>query len=95
MLGGYRGSVLRDAKTHKRLWIPLKVGFGLRKADLGLGLEPEDELRSAETVIATSMLAQVGGWIDLGKKLKSVCSFLLSVSPRKGRAHAFFQTGND
>ncbi|GAA5862117.1 hypothetical protein JCM3774_006180 [Rhodotorula dairenensis] len=70
MLGGYRGSVLRDAKTHKRLWIPLKVGFGLRKADLGLGLEPEDELRSAETVIATSMLAQVGGWIDLGKKLK-------------------------
>ncbi|GAA5990400.1 hypothetical protein JCM10908_007353 [Rhodotorula pacifica] len=70
MLGGYRGSVLRDAKTHKRLWIPLKVGFGFRKADLGLGLEDEDELRSAERVIATSMLAQVGGWIDLGKKLK-------------------------
>lgn len=70
MLGGYRGSVLRDARTHKRLWIPLKVGFGFRKADLGLGLEEEDELRSAETVIATSMLAQVGGWIDLGKKLK-------------------------
>ncbi|BGP58015.1 hypothetical protein JCM8202v2_005672 [Rhodotorula sphaerocarpa] len=70
MLGGYRGSVLRDAKSHKRLWIPLKVGFGFRKADLGIGLEEEDELRSAETVIATSMLAQVGGWIDLGKKLK-------------------------
>ncbi|BGP27438.1 YJR098C-like protein [Rhodotorula toruloides] len=70
MLGGYRGSVLRDAKTKKRLWIPLKVGFGLRRADLGLGLEEEEEERAGETVVASSMLTQVGGMIDLGKKLK-------------------------
>ncbi|BGP43241.1 hypothetical protein JCM10449v2_007269 [Rhodotorula kratochvilovae] len=70
MLGGFRGSVLRDAKTNKRLWIPLKVGFGLRKADLGLGLEEEDELNSEERVIAGNMLTQIGGWIDLGRKLK-------------------------
>ncbi|BGP11170.1 hypothetical protein OF846_004714 [Rhodotorula toruloides] len=70
MLGGYRGSVLRDAKTRKRLWIPLKVGFGIRKADLGLGLEEVDEERAGERVVASSMLTQVGGMIDLGKKLK-------------------------
>ncbi|BGP35145.1 hypothetical protein JCM10296v2_006975 [Rhodotorula toruloides] len=70
MLGGYRGSVLRDAKTRKRLWIPLKVGFGIRKADLGLGLEDVDEERAGERVVASSMLTQVGGMIDLGKKLK-------------------------
>ncbi|GAA5966565.1 hypothetical protein JCM21900_005505 [Sporobolomyces salmonicolor] len=70
VLGGYRGSVLRDAKTNKRLWIPLKVGFGIRKADLRLGLEDEDELRSTETVIPGHMLMQIGGVIDLGKRLK-------------------------
>ncbi|GAA5901425.1 hypothetical protein JCM5296_003006 [Sporobolomyces johnsonii] len=70
VLGGYRGSVLRDAKTLKRLWIPLKVGFGIRKADLRLGLEDEDELRSTETVIPGRMLMQIGGVIDLGKRLK-------------------------
>lgn len=72
MMGGYRGSVLRDAKTKKRLWIPLKVGFGFRRADLGLGLEDEDEERAGERVVASSMLTQVGGMIDLGKKLKCV-----------------------
>ncbi|GAA5895683.1 hypothetical protein JCM6882_000368 [Rhodosporidiobolus microsporus] len=71
MLGGYRGSVLRDAKTHKRLWIPLRVGFGFRQADLGLGLEDEDELRSEETVVPGNMLCAIGGVVDLGKKLKA------------------------
>ncbi|GAA6051433.1 hypothetical protein JCM3770_000518 [Rhodotorula araucariae] len=70
MMGGFRGSVLRDAKTNKRLWIPLKVGFGLRRADLGLGLEEDDEMNSEERVIAGNMLTQIGGWIDLGRKLK-------------------------
>lgn len=69
-MGGYRGSILRDAKTNKRLWIPLKVGFGLRKADLGLGLEDEDELNSEERIVAGHFLSQISGWIDLGRKLK-------------------------
>lgn len=70
VLGGYRGSILRDAKTNKRLWIPLKVGFGLRKVDLSLGLTDEEEESSTETVIAGKMLMSVGGIIDLGKRLK-------------------------
>ncbi|GAA5827809.1 hypothetical protein JCM11251_007682 [Rhodosporidiobolus azoricus] len=70
MLGGFRGSTLRDAKTGKRLWIPLRVGFGFRQADLGLGLEDEDELRSTETVVPGNMLCALGGVVDLGKKLK-------------------------
>ncbi|GAA6015462.1 hypothetical protein JCM10207_008603 [Rhodosporidiobolus poonsookiae] len=70
MMGGFRGSVLRDAKTNRRLWIPLKVGFGFRKTDLGLGLEEEDERRSEETVVPGHMLCAVGGIVDLGKRLK-------------------------
>lgn len=48
VLGGYRGSILRDAKTLKRIWIPLRVGFGLRKPDLAIGLT--DEVRSLQQV---------------------------------------------
>ncbi|KAL8291586.1 hypothetical protein RQP46_002564 [Phenoliferia psychrophenolica] len=70
VLGGYRGSILRDAKTLKRIWIPLRVGFGLRKPDLAIGLTDEAELRSRETVVPGRMLMAVGGVIDLGKRLK-------------------------
>lgn len=31
VLGGYRGSVLRSAQDHRMLWIPVKVGLGIRK----------------------------------------------------------------
>ncbi|KAK4695478.1 hypothetical protein P7C70_g8544, partial [Phenoliferia sp. Uapishka_3] len=70
VLGGYRGSILREAKTGKRIWIPLRVGFGLRKPDLSIGFSDEDELRSRETVVPGKMLMSVGGVIDLGKRLK-------------------------
>ncbi|GAA5891620.1 hypothetical protein JCM8208_007344 [Rhodotorula glutinis] len=70
-LGGFRGSILRDARTNKRLWIPLKVGFGIRKVDLGLGLEDDDEPSSEERIVPGHMLSQIGGWIDLGRKLKN------------------------
>lgn len=46
MLGGYRGSILRDANTGRRLWVPLKVGFNVRKAELAIGLKEGDELKS-------------------------------------------------
>lgn len=49
MLGGYRGSILRDAHSGRRLWVPLKVGFNVRKAELAIGLTEEDELRSEYT----------------------------------------------
>ncbi|GAA5867660.1 hypothetical protein JCM8547_001334 [Rhodosporidiobolus lusitaniae] len=71
MLGGYRGSVLREASTNKRLWIPLRVGFGFRKADLGMGLDEEDEERSEEKIVPGRMLCQIAGAVDLGQKLKT------------------------
>ena len=50
MMGGYRGSILRDAQTGRRLWVPLRVGFNVRKADLAIGLTNEDELSSERTI---------------------------------------------
>lgn len=31
VLGGYRGSILRSAEDNRMLWIPVKVGLGIRK----------------------------------------------------------------
>lgn len=46
VIGGYRGSILRDSKTHRRTWIPvLKAGLNIRKINLVLGPNDEDELR--------------------------------------------------
>ncbi|KAK4052319.1 hypothetical protein OIO90_004400 [Microbotryomycetes sp. JL221] len=69
-LGGYRGSVLRDKKTHRRLWIPIKTGLTIRKVDLSIGLTDEDEERTAETIIASTQVMQIVGVLDLGKRLK-------------------------
>lgn len=46
VLGGYRGSILRDSRTHRRTWIPvLKAGLNIRKVNLMIGPSDEDELR--------------------------------------------------
>ena len=46
VLGGYRGSILRDSKTKRRTWIPvLKAGLNFKKINLQLGPTDEDELR--------------------------------------------------
>ncbi|KAM0749622.1 hypothetical protein T439DRAFT_314947 [Meredithblackwellia eburnea MCA 4105] len=84
VLGGYRGSILRDAKTRKRIWVPLKVGLGIRNPDLSLGLSDEDELNSTDTVIADKMLMAVGGIIDLGKRLKDKLKHLATLPPVQG-----------
>lgn len=48
ILGGYRGSILRDAKTKKRTWIPvLKAGLNISKTSLLIGPKREDELYEA------------------------------------------------
>lgn len=70
MLGGYRGSVLRDTKTGKRIWAPMRTALGLRTADLSLGLTDADELRSEETVKADKMLTTVAGIVEMGRSLK-------------------------
>ncbi|ODV96431.1 hypothetical protein PACTADRAFT_49781 [Pachysolen tannophilus NRRL Y-2460] len=68
ILGGYRGSILRDAKTHRRLWIPIKAGFNLRKIDLYIGPKIEDELNVEKTIYPDGMLTHIGP-IDISKKL--------------------------
>ena len=46
VLGGYRGSILRDSRTHRRTWIPvLKAGLNIRKINLMIGPSDDDELR--------------------------------------------------
>lgn len=57
MLGGYRGSILRDAASGRRLWVPLKVGFNVRKAELAIDLDDEAEMRS-------------GGWLHVHDQKK-------------------------
>lgn len=69
MLGGYRGSILRDAKTGKRLWFSLKIAFGVHKPDLSIGLSEEDELRTEETIVPGKMLTTLVGFLDSGRSL--------------------------
>ncbi|KAL8626931.1 hypothetical protein Q9189_007374 [Teloschistes chrysophthalmus] len=69
VLGGYRGSVLRSARPpHRQLWVPVKVGLNIRKVNLEVGLEPEDELNMEETIIPSGMLSHIGP-IDMGRRL--------------------------
>ncbi|KAI5962905.1 hypothetical protein KGF57_001345 [Candida theae] len=68
IMGGYRGSILRDTKTHKRVWIPLKAGFNLRKIDLLLGPNKEDEWNAEEKMYPDGILSHVGP-IDVCRKL--------------------------
>ncbi|KAG0157647.1 hypothetical protein PDIDSM_4832 [Penicillium digitatum] len=69
ILGGYRGSILRSAKPpHRQLWVPMKVGLNLRKVDLEVGLNPEDEERMEETIFASGVLSHVGP-VDVCRRL--------------------------
>ncbi|KAE8138792.1 hypothetical protein BDV38DRAFT_60339 [Aspergillus pseudotamarii] len=69
IMGGYRGSVLRSAKPPQRqLWVPMKVGLNLRKVDLEVGLNPEDEERMEETIIPSGVLSHVGP-VDICRRL--------------------------
>lgn len=69
ILGGYRGSVLRSAEApHRQLWVPMKVGLNVRKVNLEVGLNPEDEERMEETIIPSGMLKNIGP-IDISRRL--------------------------
>ena len=69
MIGGYRGSILRDAHSGKRLWFSLKIAFGVHKPDLSIGLAEEDELRTEETIVPGKMLTTLLGFLDSGRSL--------------------------
>lgn len=69
VLGGYRGSVLRSAEPpHQQLWAPVKLGFNMRKANLEVGLEDEDEETMEERIIPSGMLKHIGP-VDISRKL--------------------------
>lgn len=69
ILGGYRGSILRSAQPpHRQLWAPVKVGLNIRKVDLEVGLDPEDDERASEKVIPGGMLTHIGP-VDIAKRL--------------------------
>ncbi|OLN86521.1 hypothetical protein CCHL11_10286 [Colletotrichum chlorophyti] len=69
ILGGYRGSILRSAEPpHQQLWAPVKIGLNMRKADLEVGLDPEDEETMEERIIPSGMLQNIGP-IDISRKL--------------------------
>ncbi|KAG5366766.1 hypothetical protein CJU89_1206 [Yarrowia sp. B02] len=74
ILGGYRGSVLRDAKTKRRVWIPIKVGFNLRKIDLTVGTSDDHENNMEKTIYPDGMLTHIGP-IDLSKRLIQKISY--------------------
>ncbi|KAK9380961.1 uncharacterized protein V2V93DRAFT_370026 [Kockiozyma suomiensis] len=68
ILGGYRGSILRDAKTRRRVWIPIKVGLNIRKINLELGLSDYDEKHADRDIIADGMLTHIGP-VDISRRL--------------------------
>jgi hypothetical protein len=69
ILGGYRGSILRSAELpNRQLWVPIKVGLNLRKVDLEIGLDPEDEETMEERIIPGGMLTHIGP-VDISKRL--------------------------
>ncbi|KAH3663354.1 hypothetical protein OGAPHI_005344 [Ogataea philodendri] len=69
VLGGYRGSILRDSVTKRRAWIPvLKAGLNIKKIDLLLGPNDEDELNAEEKIYADGILSHIGP-VDICKKL--------------------------
>lgn len=70
ILGGYRGSVLRDAETNIMMWIPIKVGVGLRRPTLELGLSSAAEEHSEDLVYSSEMCTHIGKLVDMGKRLE-------------------------
>ncbi|KAI1173911.1 hypothetical protein F4777DRAFT_416935 [Nemania sp. FL0916] len=68
VMGGYRGSVLRSTRTRRQVWVPVKLGLNIRKANLEVGLNTEDEERMEETIYSSGMLQNIGP-VDISKRL--------------------------
>ena len=69
LLGGYRGSILRSAEPpHRQLWVPIKVGLNIRKVDMEVGLDLEDEENMEKRIFPSGMLTHIGP-IDISRRL--------------------------
>lgn len=89
IMGGYRGSILREAQPpNRQLWVPIKVGMNLRKADLEVGLSREDELRMEETIIPDGALSHIGP-VDICRRLLKKCKKCPNIQTGKLRLHNY------
>ncbi|KAL2271606.1 hypothetical protein VTJ83DRAFT_977 [Remersonia thermophila] len=89
IMGGYRGSVLRSAKApHRRLWVPVKVQLGVRKVNLEVGLDPEDEERMEESIVPDGMLKNIGP-VDISRRLFKRLRECENVRSGKLRVHDY------
>lgn len=68
VMGGYRGSILRDKTTGRRVWMPLKAGLNLKKIDLRIGPKDEDELNEMNYIYSDRILSHVGP-VDICRRL--------------------------
>ncbi|KAK3333690.1 hypothetical protein B0T19DRAFT_133810 [Cercophora scortea] len=69
IMGGYRGSILRSARPpYRQLWVPVKVGLNIRKVNMEVGLDPEDEETMEQRIFASGMLQNIGP-VDISKRL--------------------------
>ncbi|KAI1326073.1 hypothetical protein F5Y16DRAFT_376320 [Xylariaceae sp. FL0255] len=68
VMGGYRGSILRSTKTKRQVWVPVKVGLNIRKVNLEVGLDYEDEEKMEDTIYSSGMLQNIGP-VDISKRL--------------------------
>lgn len=70
IMGGYRGSVLREVKTDRRVWLPFKAGLNSDAGgdDLLIGPKEEDEIAIQKKIKSDAMLTHVGP-VDISKKL--------------------------
>ena len=89
VLGGYRGSILRSAKPpHRQLWVPVKVGLNMRKVNLEVGLEPEDEENMEKTMYPSGMLSHIGP-VDMGRRFLKRLQGCKNVETGKLRVHDY------
>ena len=89
ILGGYRGSILRSAEPpHRQLWVPVKVGLNIRKVDLEVGLNPEDEEKMENHIIPGGMLSHIGP-VDMGRRLLRKAHNCKNVQEGKLRIHVY------
>ena len=89
LMGGYRGSVLRSAKPpHRQQWVPVKVGLNLRRVNLEVGLQPEDEEKMEEYIFASGMLTHIGP-VDMGRRLLKRLQTCKNTQEGKLRVHDY------
>lgn len=89
IMGGYRGSILRSAKPpFRQLWVPVKVGLNIRRVNLEVGLQPEDEENMRDEIFASGMLSHIGP-VDMGRRLLKRLRACKNVQEGRLRVHDY------